>query len=303
MAGGPESSPPAYVRFGTACGAGLMSWTLVHPLNTISVRRNLATLTQPQPQPDRSLTAFISNLLRQDGVRGLYAGLSAGYTRQVYYTTCQVGLFETLRDEVIKYRQLDLPTRLAVGCTSGAIAAAVSCPAEVALVRMTNDATLCEAQQRRYRNVLDAGLRIAREEGVLRLFSGCGPFVWRAILVGAFQIGTFDHFKHWFASMGVTSQFGNVAAASFGAGFVYSVVTMPFETAKNRLAFQRPDAVTGKRPFTGAVSAMRSVLSTQGVRGLWAGFVPYYTRCSVFSVGMFVSLEWLRHVVSRSGAR
>ena len=30
------------------------------------------------------------------------------------------------------------------------------------------------------------------------------------------------------------------------AGLLYSLVTMPFETAKNAMAFQQPDATTGE---------------------------------------------------------
>jgi hypothetical protein len=34
--------------------------------------------------------------------------------------------------------------------------------------------------------------------------------------------------------------------ASMTSGLIYSVITMPLETAKNRMAFQKPDAVTGQ---------------------------------------------------------
>lgn len=296
------SQDSAFVRFGTACVAGCMSWTVVHPLNTISVQRNLDTMVNPGTKT-QGLLSFVTSILRRDGLKGLYAGLSAGYTRQVYYTTCQVGMFETLRDQVTKYRELDLVTRLLVGCTSGAIAAVVSCPAEVALVRMTNDRTLPVAQRRGYVNVLDAGVRIVREEGVLRLFSGCAPFVVRAILVGAFQIGTYDHVRAYLASLGVEGRLNLTSLASFAAAFTYSVVTMPLETAKNRLAFQRVDPSTGT-VYKGTLDAMKGAIrSGGGIGGLWAGFTPYYIRCSVFSVGMFVSLEALREMINAARLR
>lgn len=282
---------PAWIRFATGGLGGIMAWTVVHPINTLSVKRNLAAAIDVTA-PKRS----VRSLVEEFGVRGLYAGLSAGYTRQIFYTTCQVGMFETLRDEVAKYTPLDLRARLVIGCASGAVAALVSCPAEVALVRMSNDASLPEMQRRRYKNVVDAGFRIIREEGFVRLFSGCGPFVGRAILVGAFQIGTYDHFKAWFRHVGVNDPLGNVTASSFTAGAVYAFVTMPFETAKNRLAFM-------KRSNDAATMSMRRVVSRvvsqQGWSGLWSGFAPYYARCSVFSVCMFASVEWLRQVYSR----
>ena len=33
------------------------------------------------------------------------------------------------------------------------------------------------------------------------------------------------------------------------AGLIYSIVTMPFETAKNRMTFQKPDPVTKEMPY------------------------------------------------------
>ena len=38
--------------------------------------------------------------------------------------------------------------------------------------------------------------------------------------------------------------------ASFAAGLVCSVATLPFETAKNRMAFQKADPATGRLPYT-----------------------------------------------------
>lgn len=138
--------------------------------------------------------------------------------------------------------------------------------------------------------------------GVKTFFSGSGPFVNRAILVGAVQVGTYDQFRDMYKDMGVKSplrtyfqllvicicfkkkemsfhsSFCNlynislymqiffsltflsvllfififclsylvtVFYASMTSGLIYSLITMPLETAKNRMAFQKPDSVTG----------------------------------------------------------
>ena len=48
---------------------------------------------------------------------------------------------------------------------SGGIAALISCPAEVTLVRISNDNTLPPESRRNYKGVADAFQRILREEG------------------------------------------------------------------------------------------------------------------------------------------
>ena len=86
--------------------------------------------------------------IREQGAMSLYSGLSAGLLRQIFYTTSRIGLFEVFRDEMSKYRQTDIWSRLSTGMVSGGIAALISCPAEVTLVRISNDQTQPAAMRR-----------------------------------------------------------------------------------------------------------------------------------------------------------
>jgi hypothetical protein len=53
-----------------------------------------------------------------------------------------------------------------VGAVSGGIAAYISCPMEVAVVRMSNDSSLPPSERRNYKGISDTATRIIREEGV-----------------------------------------------------------------------------------------------------------------------------------------
>lgn len=119
------------------------------------------------------------------------------------------------------------------------MAAIISCPAEVTLVRISNDATQPIDKRRNYKGVIDAFQRILKEEGVKTFFRGSGPFVNRAMVVGAVQVGTYDQFRGMYRDqLGVKHELLNVFYASMTSGFIYAVATMPLETAKNRMAFQ-----------------------------------------------------------------
>lgn len=50
---------------------------------------------------------------------------------------------------------------------------------------------------------MDAFSRIFKEEGPKAFFNGSSPFVNRAMVVGAVQVGTYDQFRETFAKMGV----------------------------------------------------------------------------------------------------
>ena len=52
-------------------------------------------------------------------------------------------------------RGSDLAVRLGAGLSSGVLAAIVSCPAEVTLIRMSNDASMPASERRNYKHIGD----------------------------------------------------------------------------------------------------------------------------------------------------
>jgi len=282
------------LNFTTAGLSGIAAWIVVHPFNTLAIRMNLAT-SKSQSTANPSFVKFASNLVKNEGMLTLYKGLSAGITRQIFYATSRFGFFEVFRDWLAQYRKTDIWSRLAVGVASGGVAAFISCPAEVSLVRMSNDMALPPDQRRNYKSVIDAAFRIAREEGISAYWRGATPFVNRAMLVGATQVGTYDQFKETYLSFGLKG-FPNVFAASMSAGLLYSLITMPFETAKNRMAFQKKDA-NGNLPYKSTFQTFSKIASGEGVLALWKGFLPYYGRCGGHTVVMFVVLEKMREFI------
>jgi len=289
----PNGSLSTTVNFATAGIGGLMGWVVVHPFNTLGIRMNLSASTK---EKSISFLNFSRSIVRTEGLSALYDGIGAGLLRQLFYATSRFGLFEVFRDAWANYRPMDFAGRLTCGVLSGAMAAAISCPAEVTLVRMSNDAALPLEQRRNYGSVMQAFSRILSEEGPATFFCGVGPFVNRAMLVGAVQVGTYDQFRQTYKSLGVKNETLNVFYASMTSGFIYSVVTMPFETAKNRMAFQKPDPQTGERLYKSAIQSIRLIASREGPLQLWSGFPPYYLRCGGHTVLMFSAVEWLRGV-------
>lgn len=285
---------PTSISFLTGGLGGIMGWLVVHPFNTCAIRMNLASSSGVANK--LSFLPFAAKIVKEEGFLSLYNGLPAGIVRQVFYATSRLGLFEVMRDFLAKYRENDIFSRLAVGVVSGGMAAVISCPAEVSLVRMSNDMALAADKRRNYTSVVNAAVRIAREEGIATFWRGCMPFVNRAALVGACQVGTYDQFRIEFKKLGVTAELSNVFAASMASGLLYSLITMPFETAKNRMAFQRPDPVTKLLPYKSTIQTILSVAKADGALSLWSGFMPYYLRCGGHTVVMFISVEWLRGI-------
>lgn len=297
----PPAAPPAapsvptWFKFASAGGGGIVAWWCVHPFNTLAVRMNLA-MADPSA-PKLNFPKFAAENIRAKGFRALYDGIGAGTLRQVFYATSRFGLFEVFRDRIGQIRGNVGPAeRTVAGLSSGACAAIISCPAEVSLVRMSNDSSLPADKRRGYKSVFDCAKRILNEEGPRAFWRGSMPFVYRAMLVGVTQVGTLDQFKEMYETHAGIQRgtYFNVFCASMSSGLLYSLITMPFESAKNRMAFQKPDA-NGVLPYRGTLQTLRTVAATEGALSLWTGFLPYYGRCGSHTVLMFIFVDVIRN--------
>lgn len=291
---------PGWVAFSSSGLGGIFGWIFIHPVNTLGIRMNLAGMQNPGV-PIR-FTQFASKTLSESGFMSLYSGIGAGIWRQVFYASSRYGLFTMFRDELAKHREVDLASRLFCATASGGIAAYISCPCEVSLVRMSNDANLPAAERRNYTSVINCASRIIKEEGVTAFWRGSTPFVMRACLVGATQVATYDQFKAVYSGFGIKGN-ANVVCSSFTAGLVYSIVTMPVESAKNRMASQKPDPATGKLPYTSALQTITSVAKAEGPAALFNGFTPYFMRCGGHTVLMFFMVEELQRGYRKFAAK
>lgn len=68
---------------------------------------------------------------------------------------------------------------------------------------MTSDGRLPLAERRNYKNVFDALLRMAREEGVFTLWRGAIPTMGRAMVVNAAQLASYSQAKQALLGTGV----------------------------------------------------------------------------------------------------
>jgi solute carrier family 25 oxoglutarate transporter 11 len=277
------------MTFLTAGLGGMLGWCIVHPANTLAVRQNLASM-QGKPFNFKAM-------IKESGWLSLYDGIAAGVMRQVFYASTRFGLFETFRDYLHEWRgKTDFASRVVVGAVTGGIAAYVSCPMEVAVVRMSNDSSLPVDERRNYKGLVDTATRIVKEEGVTAFWRGSTPFVQRAMMVGVFQVATLDQFKDLYASMlqQKKNSIPNVFCAAMTSGLIYSAATMPLEAAKNRMASQKRDAKTGKLPYKSTLQTIRAVSEKEGFFALYNGFFPYYIRCGGHTVSMFIIVQMLR---------
>ncbi|XP_064610965.1 mitochondrial 2-oxoglutarate/malate carrier protein-like [Liolophura sinensis] len=291
----PVKRIPNGVKFLFGGAAGMGATFFVQPLDLVKNRMQLSGMGGEAREHKTSFHA-VRSILKNEGIFGIYSGLSAGLLRQATYTTTRLGIYTILFDMVSgDGKPPNFFTKAAIGMTAGAIGAFVGTPAEISLIRMTADGRMPAESRRNYKNVFDALIRITKEEGVVTLWRGCIPTVARAMVVNAAQLASYSQAKQFLLS---TSYFQDNILCHFGASMISGLVTtaasMPVDIAKTRIQNMR--IVDGKPEYKGALDVLVNVVRKEGFFSLWKGFTPYYARLGPHTVLTFIFLEQMNKI-------
>ncbi len=288
-------NPPLWTKFAIAGFGGLSGWMFVHPFDVLKVRLQVTETGKT------SGVNMMRSIIKNEGFKGLYSGLSAAAARQLSYTTSRIGLYDTFTTKMQgdDGAPLSLVKKIVCGLSAGGIAATCCCPIEVALVRMQTDGMVEASQRRGYRNVFDAIYKTAKTEGVTALWRGGIPNLTRGAVVSMTQLATYDQAKEFYRSSGFIQSTGPILhlSASVTSGFIYCLVSLPIDITKTRMQNQKalPD---GTLKYKNMLDALVKIPSQEGVAALWKGFPPYFLRGGGHTVFMFLFVEQYRLLVN-----
>ncbi|XP_034146427.1 mitochondrial 2-oxoglutarate/malate carrier protein [Esox lucius] len=286
----PKTSPKA-IKFLFGGLAGMGATVFVQPLDLVKNRMQLSGQGGKVREYKTSFHALAS-ILKNEGLGGIYTGLSAGLLRQATYTTTRLGIYTVLFEKMTGQDGTppNFLMKAVIGMTAGAIGAFVGTPAEVALIRMTADGRLPTDQRRGYSNVFNALVRITKEEGVTTLWRGCIPTMARAVVVNAAQLASYSQSKQALIETGyfVDGIFLHFCASMI-SGLVTTAASMPVDIVKTRIQNMR--MIDGKPEFRNGLDVLAKVIRNEGFFSLWKGFTPYYARLGPHTVLTFIFLE------------
>jgi len=290
-----EKQIPNPIKFLNGGLSGMAATCFVQPLDLVKNRMQLSGVGG-KAKEHKSIFHLIKSVLKNEGITGAYAGLSAGLLRQASYTTVRMGVYNTVLEHYTKDgKQPNFGAKAAMGMFAGAVGAFFGSPAEISLIRMTSDGRLPPSERRNYKSVVNALTRITREEGVLTLWRGVLPTMGRAMVVNAAQLASYSQAKQFLLSTKYFEEnFQLHFVSSFFSGFVTTCASMPVDIAKTRI--QNMKVIDGKPEYKGSIDVLAKVVRNEGVFSLWKGFVPYFFRLGPHTIITFVILEQLNNL-------
>ncbi|KZS91535.1 dicarboxylic acid transporter [Sistotremastrum niveocremeum HHB9708] len=264
--------------------AASIAASITHPLDLTKVRL--------QASGDKGMVNSLRKTVRTAGVRGLFDGISGTLMRQMSYSLCRFWAYDESKKIVGAGKNAPAWKLALAGSMAGGIAGFVGNPAEIIMVRMQGDFAKPPEKRLNYKNCFDGLFRMVREEGFSSLGRGLTPNVFRAILMNASQLASYDFFKAELLRSGHFND--NIYChftASFAAGTVATTVCSPADVLKSRI-------MNASGPGSSSTLAViKNSFKNEGAMFMFKGWVPAWSRLQPTTILIFLTLEQLKGIV------
>ncbi|XP_070704549.1 mitochondrial dicarboxylate carrier [Pempheris klunzingeri] len=256
---------------------------LTHPLDLIKVH------LQTQQEVRIRMIGMIVDVVRRGGYLALYSGLSASLCRQMTYSLSRFAIYETVRDKMHRQNKGVMPfyQKVLLGAFGGFAGGFIGTPADLVNVRMQNDVKFPVELRRNYAHAIDGILRVWKEEGLRKLFSGATVASTRGALVSVGQLSCYDQSKQLVLATGyLTDSILTHFLASVFAGGCATILCQPLDVVKTRL-------MNSKLEYRGVLHCLTETAKL-GPKAFYKGLVPAALRLIPHTVLTFIFLEQLR---------
>ncbi|XP_065861259.1 uncharacterized protein [Euphorbia lathyris] len=243
-----------------------------------------------QRGPLTGMGSVFVHMVKNEGPKALYLGLTPALTRSVLYGGLRLGLYEPSKCACNKaFGSTNILVKIVSGAFAGGFATALTNPVEVIKVRLqmnTNQKQVGPIAEMR---------KIVSEEGIRALWKGVGPAVARASALTASQLATYDETKQVLIRWTPLEEgFYLHLFSSTVAGAVSTLVTAPVDMIKTRLMLQRESKRV--RGYKNGFHCAYQVMLTEGPIALYKGGFAIFARLGPQTMITFILCEKMRQI-------
>ncbi|XP_021827646.1 adenine nucleotide transporter BT1, chloroplastic/mitochondrial [Prunus avium] len=253
---------PSLRRLISGAIAGAVSRTAVAPLETIRTHLMVGS-------SGNSTTEVFNNIMKTDGWKGLFRGNLVNVIRVAPSKAIELFAYDTVNKRLSpkpgEQPKLPIPASLIAGACAGVSSTICTYPLELLKTRLT-------IQRGVYDGLLDAFLKIVREEGPGELYRGLAPSLIGVIPYAATNYFAYDTLRKAYRKFLKQENIGNIETLLIGsaAGAISSTATFPLEVARKHMQV----GALGGRQYMNVLHALASILEHEGVQGLYRGLGP-----------------------------
>lgn len=193
------------LRLSAGAAAGVVGMSATYPLDMVRGRITVQEAGNPQY---RGLWHATGCIIREEGLLALWRGWLPSVIGVVPYVGLNFGVYETLKDVIIKTwglrdeRDLSIAVRLGCGALAGTMGQTLAYPFDVVRRRLqvsgwsgAKNLHADHGQAVAYRGMMDCFVRTVREEGIQALFKGLAPNYVKVVPSIAIAFVTYEQVK------------------------------------------------------------------------------------------------------------
>ncbi|KAG0537849.1 hypothetical protein BDA96_03G183900 [Sorghum bicolor] len=281
--------------------AGVISATVLCPLDVIKTRLQVYGLPSNfsgAPPPGRVLISGFQQILKNEGLPGLYRGLSPTIVALFPTWAVTFSVYNHVKGVLhSKDGELSVQANVLAASCAGIATATATNPLWVVKTRLQTQGMRPGVVP--YQSILSALQRIAKEEGIRGLYSGLLPSLVGVAHV-AIQLPVYEKVKLYFARRDNTTVYNlsptHVAICSSGSKVAASIITYPHEVVRSKLQEQGRDH-HGATRYSGVADCIKQVYQKEGFPGFYRGCATNLLRTTPNAVITFTSYEMINRLM------
>ncbi|XP_074280520.1 adenine nucleotide transporter BT1, chloroplastic/mitochondrial-like [Silene latifolia] len=254
---------PSLRRLISGAVAGAISRTAVAPLETIRTHLMVGS-------SGHSTTEVFNDIMKTDGWNGLFRGNLINVIRVAPSKAIELFIYDTVNKKLSpkagEQPKIPISPSFIAGACAGVSSTILTYPLELVKTRLT-------IQRGVYNGIIDAFVKIIREEGPGELYRGLGPSVIGVIPYAATNYFAYDTLRKAYRKFFKQEKIGNIETLLIGslAGAISSSATFPLEVARKHM---QAGAVSNRQVYKNVLHALASIVEQEGVQGLYRGLGP-----------------------------
>ena len=204
-----RSKPPFWVSFFGGAFAGLTALVVTYPLDIVRTRLTATLFANKSMQngnsvKSKSMVKTFVNIIRYEGVLGLYKGVTPSLIGAVPYEGIKFLSFDLFKASFTSLELAVLKTetssisvleKLVCGALAGATAGIVLYPNDTIRKNMQMENVGRREGSQEKSSMLRTAMRLYREGGSKRFFKGLIPYIIRVAPNSAIQFGVYESLK------------------------------------------------------------------------------------------------------------
>ncbi|XP_034242561.1 solute carrier family 25 member 35-like [Thrips palmi] len=290
-------------------GAGIFS----NPLDVLKTKAQLQGELRARGQYSvhyKNMVHAAYMITKEEGIFALQKGLAPALLHQVGLNGTRLGLFQLAQDAGLNRNEdgsLSAVRTMLISACAGSLGAFFGSPFFLVKTQIQSQAPVAIAKgsnvvlgvQHQHKGMIHAFSTILQKRGPLGVFDGASGAVLRVAVGSTAQLSTFSYSMEYIENNQFFSEdavWSKAFASSMLVGVVTALTMTPFDTVSTRLFNQTRDASGRGLLYSGIFDCFAKTLKAEGVRGLYKGLIPVYSRIAPHSMLNLMFWEKLKYL-------